>query len=201
MVDFNPATTRPPHHAEAWQRILDYSDEQYLGFQPISSQYWPIPGHKVALASTLVTKSRCFIAVPCTWLLSLSIGVYRTFIKGSSDLPKFYIAANVLDFALTFAITSCCHFLIFKQARRHKRKIMAENTSQVENLTVVSENKAAVTVAMVIGAYGLTQIRVSGCSTSNVNYWLRFLLFRALRPLDCDSSLHKPSLGSFDLRI
>ena len=33
---------------------------------------------------------------------------------------------------------------------------MAENTSQAENLTVVSENKAAVTVAIVIGAYGLT---------------------------------------------
>lgn len=146
----------------------------------------------------LLTRERCRKGIAVIWALSAlaAIASLRSKCTVNAD-------GHLLLFALIIGAPSIfiCYFYfrIFKEAIRQKRLIMVQQQSSSGQARFVKENKAAMTVAMVIGSFALCWIPSLIDAVIHLvapSFWRNTQLYLGTTPLACFSSAVNPILYS-----
>ena len=98
--------------------------------------------------STVITEKNIKIAVTVFWIIAFSSGVFRLFrinIKVGA-----YILSFIIILCILFVVYS--YMILYRETRRHKRKIKTQQLPQEEVERFTKENKALKTTVFVVCA-------------------------------------------------
>lgn len=104
-------------------------------------------------AQDIITLKRCKIVISCIWFFSFAFASIRLFVHDPEVLPYLWFSVQLLGIFLPINIIAYCYFNIFKIARKQKRKIATENMKREDRVSILKNNKAAWTAAIIIGLF------------------------------------------------
>ena len=101
-----------------------------------------------------VTQQRCIFGATFIWTFSVLFASIRFLIHDPKNLPVLWIATTILMVLVPLLVICYCYFHIFRAARRQQRQIanLSLANATYDN-TVLKNNKAAWTIAIIIGLF------------------------------------------------
>lgn len=111
----------------------------------------------------IMTRKRCLFLIAFCWASGAALALVRLIITDTTQLPLFYGIVVGACVVFPFGIITYCYIRIFKVARMQSKRIESITVATVEQrLTTKRNNKAAWTIAIIIGLFVVFWTPVTG---------------------------------------